>query len=177
MNVAFIIGSLRKDSYNRKVAEHVKKIAPQTWQIDEVKIDDLPLYNQDFDEQTIDSYERVRKQIKDADAVMFFTPEYNRSLPAALKNVIDIATRPSGNNLWSGKKVAISTASMGGWAGNLAAIELQKICFMLGMQVSTTMANFANAPQIFDENGELIDQKAKQVVQQFTNSFDEMLAK
>ncbi|MFW2177493.1 MULTISPECIES: NADPH-dependent FMN reductase [unclassified Moraxella] len=177
MKIAFIIGSLRKESFNRKVAEQVKAIAPASWEIEEVKLDDLPLYNQDFDEQTIDSYERVRKQIKQADAVIFFTPEYNRSLPACAKNVIDIATRPSGNNLWAGKKVAISTASMGGWAGSLSAVDLQKILFMLGSQVSTTMANFANVGQIFDEKGEMNDQKSKQFLQKFVNDFDAMLAK
>lgn len=177
MNIVFIIGSLRRDSFNRKIAEHVKAIAPQDWQISELKIDDLPLYNQDFDEQTIDSYERVREQIKAADSIVFFTPEYNRGLPAALKNVIDIATRPAGNNLWSGKKVAISTASAGDWAGSLAAVELQKICFMLGMKVSSTMTNVPNVGNVFDEKGELIDQRTQQTIQQFVNNFDAMLTK
>lgn len=177
MKIGFIIGSLRKASFNRKVAEHVKAIAPKNWQIYDIKIDDLPLYNQDFDEQTIESYERVRAQLKEMDGVIFFTPEYNRSLPAVLKNVIDIGTRPAGNNLWSGKKVAVSTASTGGWAGNLAAVELQKICFMLGMQVSSTMLNMPNVNDAFNNKGELVNQRSQQIIQQFVNRFDAMLTK
>lgn len=175
MKIALIIGSLRKESLNRKMAENLKSIAPKTWEIQEVTIDDLPLYNQDFDEQTIDSYERVRKQIKAAEAVIFVTPEHNRSLPAALKNVFDIATRPAGNNLWAGKKAGIVTVTTGGWGANLAALELQKIGFMMGMSFSTTMANFSHGDSLFDDNGKLTDDKAQQFLHQFASSFDKFI--
>ena len=96
INLALIIGSLRKASINRVFAEYITSQLPEHVKIEEVAIADLPLYNQDYDNQTIESYDQVRKQIKQADAVLIVTPEHNRTLPAALKNVIDIASRPHG---------------------------------------------------------------------------------
>lgn len=111
INIALIIGSLRKESINRKFAEYIVSQMPDHVNIKEVDIADLPLYNQDYDDKTIDSYERVRQQLKDADAVLIVTPEYNRTMPAALKNVIDIASRPYKESVWTHKKVAVVTAS------------------------------------------------------------------
>ena len=175
MKIALIIGSLRKESLNRKMANNLKDIAPANWELEEIKIDDLPLYNQDFDKETIDSYERVRKQIKEVDAMIFVTPEHNRSLPTALKNVIDIVSRPAGNNLWAGKKAGIVTVTTGGWGGNLCALELQKIGFMIGISFNTTMGNFSNGDSLFDDAGKLTDDKAKQFLHDFATSFDKFI--
>lgn len=176
MKIALIIGSLRKASLNRKMANNLKTIAPATWEIEEVTIGDLPLYNQEYDSQTIASYERVRSQIKAADGVIFVTPEYNRSLPAGVKNLIDVATRPANNNLWASKKVGIVTVTHGSWGGNLCAVELQKILFMLDAKVNNTMANFSNGDDLFNASDKLIDEKAQQFLHQFANSFDELLS-
>ena len=91
INIALIIGSLRKESINRKFAEFIAAQMPDSVTIKEVYIADLPLYNQDYDDTTIDSYERVRQQLKGADAVLIVTPEHKRTLTAALKNVVDFA--------------------------------------------------------------------------------------
>ncbi len=103
-HVALIVGSLRAESFNRKIADYVCQIAPQRWQISEIEIGDLPLYNQDRDDEPIEAYERVRGQLAAADVVLIVTPEHNRSVPAALKNVLDIASRPAGRGVWGGKK-------------------------------------------------------------------------
>ncbi|WP_233127094.1 NADPH-dependent FMN reductase [Rodentibacter sp. Ppn85] len=108
--VAFIVGSLSQRSINRHIANEILKNAPQGVEIEEIRIGDLPLYTQDLDSQSIPAYDRVRLQIKDAAAVLIVSPEHNRSVPAALKNVIDIASRPFGQNVWANKKVAIVTA-------------------------------------------------------------------
>ena len=103
-HIALVIGSLRRDSINRKVAQYIQNIAPSSWQITEVQIGDLPVYNQDFDEQSIAQYDRIRAQIAAADAVLFVTPEHNRSIPAALKNLLDVASRPACKGVWAGKR-------------------------------------------------------------------------
>ncbi|MDF1930080.1 NAD(P)H-dependent oxidoreductase [Legionella pneumophila] len=88
-NVAVIVGSLRKESFNRKLAFALDKLQHPTFQLSHIKIDDIPLYNQDFDNNLPDSVIRLKKEITEADAVLFVTPEYNRSIPGVLKNIID----------------------------------------------------------------------------------------
>ena len=110
-HIALVIGSLRRDSINRKIAQYIQSIAPASWVIDEIHIGDLPVYNQDFDAERIEAYERVRAQIKQADAVLFVTPEHNRSIPAAVKNLLDITSRPVGQSVWTGKRAAVVCAS------------------------------------------------------------------
>lgn len=137
-NIALIIGSLRRASINRQYANAIVaelgKIDNRL-SINEVKIDDLPLYNQDFDEQTINSYERVREQLLNADGILIVTPEYNRTIPSALKNVIDVASRPAGKSVWTGKKVAVVTASPGTYGGINAGIDVRKSMQLLGAMV------------------------------------------
>ena len=106
-NIALVVGSLRRDSINRKIALYIQSIAPSSWQITEVQIGDLPVYNQDFDNESIAAYDRVRQQLQSADAVLFATPEHNRSIPAALKNLLDVASRPAGKGVWAGKRAAV----------------------------------------------------------------------
>lgn len=104
MKIALVIGSLRKDSVNRKVAEYLRSVAPDGTVFEEVRLDDLPLYNPDQDETEIAAYTRVRTQIQNADAVLIVSPEYNRSVPAAVKNLLDVASRPAGKSVWGGKR-------------------------------------------------------------------------
>ena len=173
--IVFVIGSLRKDSFNRKVADNAKAMAPADWHIEEAVIGDLPLYNQDQDGEVITSYERVRQQVNQADGVIFFTPEYNRGLPAGLKNLIDVVSRPSDTKSWAGKKVAIASATPGRGNANLAATELQRIAYYQQMIVSTTMINFSQISKALDDNGQLTDEFYRKALQQFIEHFDALL--
>ena len=101
-NIAVFVGSLRKDSLNRKTAHALADIADGVLAFDYVEIGDLPLYNQDLDQTPPEAWKRLRERVRAADAVLFVTPEYNRSVPGVLKNAIDVASRPYGQNSFDG---------------------------------------------------------------------------
>lgn len=111
--VAVLVGSLRQDSYNRRLARAVEKLAPKELKFEHVRIDDLPLYTQDFDAGYPPNAQRLKRDIESAQALLFVTPEYNRSVPGVLKNAIDIASRPWGKNSFAGKPGAVIGASIG----------------------------------------------------------------
>ena len=111
--VAVLVGSLRRDSYNRRLARAVEKLAPKELKFEHVRIDDLPLYSQDFDTDYPANAQRLKRDIESAQALLFVTPEYNRSVPGVLKNAIDIASRPWGKNSFAGKPAAVIGASIG----------------------------------------------------------------
>src|SRR6185312_6416257 len=112
-DIAVLVGSLRKDSINRKVANALAEIAPEGLQLAIVDIGHLPVYNQDGDENPPAEWTAFRKRIKSADAVLFVTPEHNRSVPAALKNALDVGSRPYGKSAWAGKPGAVVSVSPG----------------------------------------------------------------
>ena len=124
MKIGLIVGSLRKESWNRKVAEVAKTLFPENIQVDFVEIGHIPFYNKDLDgENEIAEYKEIRSAIKNYDGFIFFTPEYNRSFAPAIKNIIDIGSKSPDGNIWSKKPVAVFSASIGGYggiAGNLA---------------------------------------------------------
>ena len=140
--IALVVGSLSRQSINRAVAQHLAAQAPACVSVVEVEIGDLPLYTQDLDKETVPAYERVRAQLCDADAVLLVSPEHNRSVPAALKNLLDIGTRPQGQSVWSGKKVAVVTASQGAYGGINAGVHLRQILQAMG-------ANVLVAPEVY----------------------------
>jgi chromate reductase len=120
-DVAVIVGSLRKASYNRMVANALIELAPAALKLEIVEIGQLPLYNQDYDADSPPEYAPFRERIARADAVLFVTPEHNRSMPAAMKNALDVASRPWGKNVWAGKPagvLAASIAATGGFGAN-----------------------------------------------------------
>ncbi|HET6545627.1 MAG TPA: NAD(P)H-dependent oxidoreductase [Rhodanobacteraceae bacterium] len=112
-DVAVLVGSLRKASYNRMVARALIELAPPSLALEIVEIGQLPLYNQDYDADSPPEYAPFRERIARADAVLFVTPEHNRSVPAALKNAIDVASRPWGKSAWAGKPAGVLSASIG----------------------------------------------------------------
>ncbi len=120
--IAVLVGSLRKESINRKVALALAELAPANLKLNIVEIGDLPLYNEDLDGASPPAaYSTLRKQVSSSDAVLFVTPEYNRSVPAALKNAIDVGSRPYGQSAWSGKPgavISVSPGAIGGFGAN-----------------------------------------------------------
>lgn len=126
-NIAVIVGSLRKDSFNKKLALALEKLKQPQLQFSFIKIDDIPLYNQDLDNNLPSSVVRFKNEISNADAVLFITPEYNRSIPGVLKNVIDWGTRPYGKNCWARKTIGIVGTSPGVVGTAVAQSHLRSI--------------------------------------------------
>ncbi|WP_426700387.1 NADPH-dependent FMN reductase [Rhodanobacter sp. Col0626] len=127
VTVAVFVGSLRKDSFNRRLARAVEKLAPGEFTFKHIQIDDLPLYSQDFDAAYPAVATRLKKDVEAADALLFVTPEYNRSVPGVLKNAIDIASRPWGTNSFAGKPGAVLGTSIGSTGTAMAQQHLRNV--------------------------------------------------
>ena len=125
--IAVVVGSLRKESINRQLANAIVKLAPPEFSFKQLEIGDLPLYNQDDDEHPADSVKRLKTEIAAAQGLLFVTPEYNRSIPGVLKNAIDHASRPYGQNAWAGKPAGVMGASIGAIGTALAQQHLRNV--------------------------------------------------
>ena len=132
-SIALVIGSLREESFNRKLAEAMIRLAPGGWTFNEVRIGDLPLYDQDDDGNEAEPVQRLKQQIRDSDGVLFFTPEYNRSIPGVLKNALDCGSRPYGESAWQGKPAGIVSVSIGAPGGSMAQQHLRNVLAYLDM--------------------------------------------
>ena len=146
--IAMVVGSLRQDSYNRKLAQALTKMAPPEFSFDFVEIGDLPLYNQDDDANQAEQVKRMKQQIAAAQGVIFVTPEYNRSIPGVLKNALDHGSRPYGQNVWAGKPAGVIGASMGAIGTALAQQHLRNIISYLDMPTLTAPEAYLK----FDDN-------------------------
>ena len=154
--IAVIVGSLRKDSINNKLASAVIKLAPPEFSFKPVHIGDLPLYNQDDDENQSESVRRMKGEIAAAHGLMFVTPEYNRSIPGALKNAIDHASRPYGQNVWAGKPAGVLGTSPGATGTALAQQHLRNILVAVGVPTLAQPEAFIQARDgLFDEAGNI----------------------
>lgn len=131
--IGYIVGSLRKESINRKLANAVVKLGPADFSFKELRIGDLPLYNQDQDNAQAPEVQRLKSELRAVDAVLFFTPEYNRSVPGVLKNALDNASRPYGQGAWAGKPAGILGASIGAIGTAVAQLHLRTILAYLDM--------------------------------------------
>jgi chromate reductase len=155
-NIAVIVGSIRKDSLNAKLADALAKLAPPEFAFRRVRIDDLPLYNQDDDGQPAASVARLRKDIAAADGLLFLTPEYNRSIPGVLKNAIDHASRPWGQSVWGGKPAGVLGISVGAIGTALAQQHLRNILAYLDVPVLGQPEVFLQAKDgLFDADGSI----------------------
>lgn len=125
--IAVFVGSLRKESFNGRLARAVQKLAPPDCEFVHMRIDDLPLYSQDFDADYPAAARRLKKDVEAADALLFVTPEYNRSIPGVLKNAIDIASRPWGTNSFAGKPGAVIGLSIGAPGAAMAQQHLRNV--------------------------------------------------
>jgi chromate reductase len=133
--IAVIVGSLRKDSFNRKLATALSKLAPQELAFKQMQIDDLPLYNQDDDGKQADAVMRLKSGVAAAQGVLFVTAEYNRSIPGVLKNAIDHASRPYGKSAWAGKPAGVIGVSVGPIGTSMAQQHLRNVLAYLDMPV------------------------------------------
>ncbi|MGZ0783577.1 NAD(P)H-dependent oxidoreductase [Pseudomonas sp. TKO26] len=169
--VAVLVGSLRAQSLNRKVALALAELAPANLQLGIVEIGDLPLYNEDIDGTPPATYTRFREQIAAADALLFVTPEYNRSVPAALKNAIDVGSRPYGKSAWGGKPGAVISVSPGAIGGFGANHHLrQSLVFLNVPCMQQPEAYLGGAGSAFDDTGKL-SEATRPFLQSFINAY------
>lgn len=170
--VAIVVGSLRKDSLNRKLANALIKMAPPSLSMSIVEIADLPHFNQDWEENPPQNVLDFRQKIKSANAVLLLTPEYNRSVPGVLKNAIDVASRPYGQGAWIGKPGAVVSVSPGPLAGFGANHHLRQVMTAVGIKtMSQPEAYVGNATAQFDADGALIDASTIKFMDKFLNAF------
>ncbi len=172
MKIGLIVGSLRKESWNRKVAEVVRGFFPEDVEAELIDITNVPLYNEDLDGETVhEAYTALRKDVQQCDAYIFFTPEYNRTFAPAAKNVIDICSVDPEGNAWAKKPVAIFSASIGGYGGMAANHALrQSFIFVDAILMQQPEVYLSSVHTMFDEQGKMADDKQaflKQAVQAF----------
>ncbi|HWR01532.1 MAG TPA: NAD(P)H-dependent oxidoreductase [Chlorobaculum sp.] len=152
--IAVIVGSIRKYSLNRRLADAIVRLAPPEFSFSQVQIGDLPLYCQDDDNRPAESVSRLRQEVRDAHGVLFVTPEYNRSIPGVLKNAIDHASRPHGASVWGGKPAGIIGVSPSAAGTAMAQQHLRNILAALDMPVLAQPEAFIQAKEeLFDEDG------------------------
>ncbi len=171
-DVAVFVGSLRKESFNRKLANALIAMAPAPLKLEIVEIRQLPLYNQDDDANPPTASAAFKARVQKADAVLFVTPEYNRSVPGILKNAIDIASRPYGKSAWDGKPGAVISVSPGVIGGFGANHHLrQSLVFLNVPAMPQPEAYIGNAAKLFDEAGKLADDLVRDFVSKFLQAF------
>jgi len=170
--IAVVIGSLRKDSLNRKMAKALAAIAPPSLSLEIVEIGQLPLYNQDDDANPPATSVAFQEKIAGADAVLFVTPEYNRGVPGVLKNAIDVGSRPYGKSAWKGKPAAVMTVSPGAVGGFGANHHLRQSLVFLDMPaLQQPEAYIGGAGELFDESGGLKKPETKKFLESFLAAF------
>jgi len=156
IKIAVIVGSIRKDSFNRKLATALARLAPADFQFEQVPIDALPLYNQDHDGSPSAEVTRFKDAIKSAQGLLFVTPEYNRSIPGVLKNALDHASRPYGQSAWGGKPAGVVGVSVGAIGTALAQQHLRNILAYLDVPTLGQPEAFIQAKDgLFDETGNI----------------------
>ncbi|MFA5656525.1 MAG: NAD(P)H-dependent oxidoreductase [Dysgonamonadaceae bacterium] len=177
-NIAVIVGSLRKESYNLKTAKTLIDLAPESLSLEILNIADLPMFNEDLEATPPKEWVTFREQIIAADGILFLTPEYNRSVPGFLKNAIDVGSRPYGENSWDGKPAAIVSVSIGNISGFGANHHLrQSLVFVNVHTMAQPEAYIGGAGALFDDNGKLTNDSTKEFLSSFMEAFEKWIVK
>ncbi len=170
--IGIIVGSLRKDSFNRAVARHVASLAPEEIDTRFIDISALPFYNQDLEETPPPAWLKLREEVRSADALLFFTPEYNRSIPAVLKNALDVGSRPYGQNSWSGKPggiVSVSPGAIGAFGSNH---HLRQTLTCLNVYtLQQPEAYLGHIDSSVDEQGQVVSENTRKFLQAYMDAF------
>ena len=171
--VAVLVGSLRKESFTRKVALALAALAQPSLKLEIVEIGDLPSYNQDDEgANTPPAWARFRQQVKATDAVLFATPEYNRSVPGLLKNAIDVGSRPYGQSVWDGKPGAVISVSPGAIGAFGANHHLrQSLVFLNVPTMQQPEAYVGGAATLFDKDGKIANDATRDFLTKFMQAF------
>jgi chromate reductase, NAD(P)H dehydrogenase (quinone) len=176
--VAVIVGSLQKNSFNRHTAEAVIGLAPKALSLEIIEIGQLQMYNQDLDANPPKDWTAFREKIKTFDAVLFVTPEHNRSFPAVLKNALDVGSRPYGANVWNGKPGAVISVSPGAIGGFGANHHLRQVLTFLNVPaMAQPEAYIGSAMNLFDANGILTDESTTGFLKSYMEAFETWINK
>lgn len=172
-NIAVLVGSLRKESYNLKTAKELMAMAPETLSFELIDISNLPMFNEDLEATPPKEWVAFKNKIKALDGLLFVTPEYNRSVPAVLKNAIDVGSRPYGDNSWNGKPAAIVSVSIGAISGFGANHHLrQSLTFINAHAMAQPEAYIGGAAALFNDKGKLIDDSTKSFLKNYMETFE-----
>lgn len=174
--VAVVVGSLRKDSVSRKVAKALATLTPDL-KFTEIEIGNLPHFDQDLEANPPAEWVAFRNKVKAADAVLFVTPEYNRTIPGVLKNAIDVGSRPYGSSVWSGKPGAVISTSPGAIGGFGAFHNLRQMLVVLNVPALNVEAYIGGAFALFDEHGELINESTAEFLRGYGQGFKAWIEK
>lgn len=171
-DVVLIVGSLRRESHNRKLAKALISEMPAPFKVELVEIGNLPLYNADLETDPPQAWVAFRQRIVAADALVIVTPEYNRSIPAALKNAIDVASRPRGRNSWGGKPAGVLSLTPGGFGAMAANLHLKQVLSAVNVAVMPSPEGFlSGAEDLFDPEGRLTSDKTREFLRKFGVAF------
>ena len=172
LKIAVFVGSLRKDSFNRRLARAVGKLAPAGFEFNHIRIDDLPPYSQDFDGAYPAVASRLKKEVESADGLLFVTPEYNRSIPGVLKNAIDVASRPWGTNSFARKPGAVIGTSIGSTGTALAQQHLRNVLAYLDVPVLPQPEVFIHfKDELIADDGTINSDGSRKFLQGFVDSY------
>lgn len=172
IDVAVIVGSLRRESLNRKMARALAELAPPGMTLSSVDIGDLPLYNEDLEVDPPAQFTRFRAALAPVDAILFVTPEFNRSMPGLLKNAMDVGSRPWGKSIWNGKPAAVISVSPGALGGFGANHHLRQVLVAVNVAAMPhPEAYIGGAGKIFDAAGALIDAGVRELATGFMRAF------
>lgn len=175
--VGYFVGSLSSESINRVLSKALISVAPDDLEFTEIGIGDLPLYNRDLDDNYPPEATALKQAISDSQAILFVTPEYNRSIPGALKNAIDWASRPYGSNAFDHVPVAVIGASPGGIGTAVAQQDLRSVMsFCNARQMTAPEAYIQFRPDAYGENGEVLDDELRGVLSSFMQEFRDYIS-
>jgi chromate reductase len=170
--IGVVIGSLRRDSFNRKLADAIVKLGPPEFSFTQLEIGDLPLYNQDDDGNPTDQVKRLKAEIAESDGILFVTPEYNRSMPGVLKNALDHASRPYGQSAWAGKPAGVIGASIGAIGTAIAQQHLRNSLAYLDMPTLGQPEAFIQVKEgLFDEDGNIGNEGSRKFLQDWIDRY------
>lgn len=172
--IGIVVGSLRKASFSKKIAQLLLDMAPSGFSFSLITLEDIPIYNQDFDDldEVPPAYVIFRKRIRDLDGVIFVTPEYNRSMPAVLKNALDVGSRPYGKSVWATKPAAVFSNAPGNLSGFGANHHLRQSLVFLDMYtMQQPEVYLANVHTYFDEAGKLKEEGTRKFLQQSVDAY------
>jgi chromate reductase len=171
LKLGIIVGSNRRDSINRKLAQALAKLGGDPFEASFIQIDDLPMYNQDLEQPVPAPVARYKAEVENSDAVLFVTPEHSRSIPAALKNAIDWGARPWGKTSWPGKPAAVIGTSSGVISTAIAQNHLRAVLGTQGVNVMGGEAYIQFKPELIDAANSIADETARAFLQAFVDKF------
>lgn len=180
MKIGVLVGSLRRESYSRRVAQTVMGMMPEGFDVQLMDIGGLPIYNQDFDDdgQVPAAWQAFREAAKGLDGFLFVTPEYNRSVPPVLKNALDVGSRPYGSSVWDGKPgavISVSTGKVGGFGANHHLRQSLTFLDVYAMQQPEAYIN--NCTKMLDDNGKVTDERSRKFLQEIADAFAQWVAR